>query len=173
MKFKCEMCDKVFHLSETLKSHITKAHSGKGIHKCQHCKNIFFKESALLRHIQRIHEKTAKFKCNLCEKLFAAKLGLKYHYEKSHAGVGLFACNFCDKKFFSDMKQKFHEKFKHSKQSEHDKKCVTCNKEFPNRPRLLAHVWNQHNIRSYQCDICKKVMLPTSRIRHLQQHFEM
>ena len=67
---KCDLCDKDFSQSHTLKRHIDSVHEGLKNHKYDFCDKNIRQSQTLKKHITTVHEKLKNHKCDKCNKAF-------------------------------------------------------------------------------------------------------
>lgn len=90
---KCDICNKIFQESRTLKMHITRMHTplvlknvqlrkSKVKTKCAYC-SIPFSEESLKKHIETIHA------CSLCKVVSNTEIGKKRHMRDDHDKVSI------------------------------------------------------------------------------------
>lgn len=94
--YNCQVCDKVFNNSISLKQHMI-VHSNKKPFQCRVCGKSFKRSSTLSTHML-IHSDTRPFECHFCGKKFHQKSDMKKH-TYIHTGEKPHQCNFCGKSF--------------------------------------------------------------------------
>ncbi|PFX25684.1 zinc finger protein 134-like isoform X2 [Stylophora pistillata] len=94
--YNCQVCDKVFNNSISLKQHMI-VHSNKKPFQCRVCGKSFKRSSTLSTHML-IHSDTRPFECQFCGKKFHQKSDMKKH-TYIHTGEKPHQCNFCGKSF--------------------------------------------------------------------------
>ena len=96
--YKCNQCDKAFHLSGGLKVHIQTVHEGQRNYKCESCEKTFTQINHFKRHIQTVHE-GFRYECNYCGNLFSQKVSLERHTSTVHEGQLKVKCDQCENYF--------------------------------------------------------------------------
>lgn len=94
--YNCQICDKVFNNSISLKQHMI-VHSNKKPFQCKACGKSFKRSSTLSTHML-IHSDTRPFECQFCGKKFHQKSDMKKH-TYIHTGEKPHQCSFCGKSF--------------------------------------------------------------------------
>ena len=94
--YNCEICDKVFNNSISLKQHMI-VHSSKKPFQCEACGKSFKRSSTLSTHML-IHSDTRPFECQFCGKRFHQKSDMKKH-TYIHTGEKPHQCSYCGKSF--------------------------------------------------------------------------
>lgn len=94
--YHCQVCDKVFNNSISLKQHMI-VHSNKKPFQCKSCGKSFKRSSTLSTHML-IHSDTRPFECHFCGKRFHQKSDMKKH-TYIHTGEKPHQCSFCGKSF--------------------------------------------------------------------------
>lgn len=94
--YSCNICDKLFNNSISLKQHMI-VHSSKKPFKCHICEKSFKRSSTLSTHML-IHSDTRPFECDFCGKKFHQKSDMKKH-TYTHTGEKPHYCTFCGKSF--------------------------------------------------------------------------
>lgn len=92
----CQVCQKVFNNSISLKQHMI-VHSSKKPFQCKACGKSFKRSSTLSTHML-IHSDTRPFECQFCGKRFHQKSDMKKH-TYIHTGEKPHQCSFCGKSF--------------------------------------------------------------------------
>lgn len=86
LKYACEVdkCGRRFAFAEDLKNHLS-YHTGER-RSCDLCDKTFVYSSSLKKHKKAIHQRLLTFACDLCERRFYSAFELKRH-SHSHTGV--------------------------------------------------------------------------------------
>ena len=125
-KYKCDKCDKSYHLLSKLQEHEKYIHEGIKAYQCEKCGNDFGTKHLLYLHQRRGKCSTIRrFKCEKCEKKFKAKEHLQRHIATFHEGRKDYPCSECGKFFTTPVVVKTHIDIVHK------------------------------GIKKYKCDICK------------------
>ena len=77
--FQCEICDKLFSQTGSLKKH-RRIHSGEKPFKCEICEKAFAQQSNLRLH-KRVHSGEKPFECKICSEAFAQISNLRRHVQ--------------------------------------------------------------------------------------------
>ncbi|XP_071121483.1 zinc finger protein 208-like [Mytilus edulis] len=146
-------------------------------HTCNVCNKKFKKSHSLRNHTKKFHEipKTQRPKtthwCFPCGKEFDLKSRLKSH-QKMHSDVRPYSCNVCCKKFKKSQHLKEHMPI-HTRVGTNLQKlenthwCFPCGKEYKRMSRLKNHQKMHSDERPYSCCICSKKY---KRMSHLRRH---
>jgi len=94
--YHCQICDKPFNNSISLKQHMI-VHSSRKPFQCKACGKSFKRSSTLSTHML-IHSDTRPFECQFCGKRFHQKSDMKKH-TYIHTGEKPHVCGFCGKSF--------------------------------------------------------------------------
>jgi KRAB domain-containing zinc finger protein len=98
-RFNCSFCDRSFHESDRLKTHIKRSHATNK-YICFWCKRTFKDKSGISRHILSVHFHERNYKCNLCYKAFSASYNLKEHLFAVHKSAShTYTCEICSADF--------------------------------------------------------------------------
>ena len=68
---KCEICDKDFKSSNSLRNHFNNDHNYKEEHQCNICQKKFKIHRQLILHEKLVHENKKVHKCDSCGKSFS------------------------------------------------------------------------------------------------------
>ena len=164
---KCEICDKTFCASSTLKNHVNVVHKGMENHKCDICFKNFRNSKNLKRHISIVHEEIKKGICNLCGKEYKrlAQHQCNTTFIKTTDKVRrIHKCDFCDKTFTRKYNMINHVKYIHENMVEKKYQCDFCDKTLT-KSSLRSHINLVHEeAKKGICNLCGK------EYKHLAQH---
>lgn len=128
MKYKCDMCDKVFELKQSCERHRL-THFGKLV-----LSRSFSLKVLVFLDLER------KFKCGVCDWAFYENKLLKRHM-KVHTGERPFSCEVCGKMVSSRYALNVHARV-HTKEKPF--KCRHCSAVYAHKPALTAHMSSKH-----------------------------
>ncbi|KAJ4440999.1 hypothetical protein ANN_10848 [Periplaneta americana] len=160
-RFKCDLCEKLFLYSASLKRHVL-MHTSNKTYKCDICGKCFLEQCRLNRHT-RLHTGEKPFRCNFCGKCFSESSALKRH-ERQHTGEKPFICGVCGKCFSHSGHLKSHKRM-HT--GEKPFKCNVCGKCFSQPSSLRPHELKHTGEKPFKCDACGKCC---SQLSHLIRH---
>ena len=151
--FTCESCGFKSGTSYGLTVHFKNSHPGQKFHsgskKCTRCDYSTSTNEQLNKHMKQCLLSDELFYCEHCEYKSGSKLGLGLHIKKSHADM-LFQCGNCD---FTT--QKLNQFEFHSKMCTVSI-CFVCDYTTPKRQEMKDHLFVEHDITKFDCDLCSK-----------------
>ena len=140
--FKCDKCDKTFHLLKRLERHLT-VHSQIRPYKCEKCEYRSKSAYECGRHYRRVHLNKHPHYCTTCGKGYATKAQLIRHEKQSHLNM-------------PDKEKPFI--------------CKHCGKGFLLNRELTDHLPLHEKDRQFKCDLCPTMSATRkTRRRHLNQ----
>ncbi|KAJ8943828.1 hypothetical protein NQ318_020900 [Aromia moschata] len=113
LKYKCEICGKVFRVESRAVEH-KYFHTGEKSFQCEICGKFFRYSSFLSKHLKCTHSEILtgsplRFNCKLCNKHYATSSGLSRHKHKSHEKIDdSVLCDICGKRLTNRDGLKFH-----------------------------------------------------------------
>lgn len=163
--YTCEICDKKFSWSHTLRLHTKNYHSVTKVkfvcpYNCGKVCNI---DSSLRDHIARQHENTTTQLCKDCEYTTTIRADMKNHIRVHHM-PRTFVCHICAKAFAKNYTLQIH-MYTHDVEKRFE--CPHCPKTFAQNGGLFVHVRNIHLRPEQTCNECgQKFATYASLIRH-------
>jgi hypothetical protein len=87
MKFKCDLCHRIFRYKQTLMEHIETIHLNIPVVKptCDICHKVMKNRLALNDHKISAHDEINKISCVLCPAKFKAKCQIYTHLQNVHS----------------------------------------------------------------------------------------
>ena len=157
-QYKCEICEKVFKHSHSLKSH-RRIHTGDKLYQCKICQKDFIWVSHLNQH-KRIHTGEKPFQCDVCQKCFRHSSSFAMH-KRTHTGEKPFRCEVCEKCF--TRADTFNE-HKRIHTGEKPYQCDICHKCFTQTNHLKEHKRLHTGEKPFLCDVCQKYFRTLSAV---------
>ncbi|XP_066254712.1 uncharacterized protein [Euwallacea similis] len=144
-KHSCNLCNKSYTSSRSLKAHYMKNHSQTKQYQCSICRKSLSSKRTLETHI-KMHTGLKDFLCTVCQKLFASKEYLEVH-QRIHTNYKPFQCSKCPKKFTQKTSLTVHLRY-HT--GERPYKCE-CGKNFISKSHLMSH-YRTHDVGGVDID---------------------
>ncbi|KAL0808632.1 hypothetical protein ABMA28_013070 [Loxostege sticticalis] len=155
--FKCELCDKTFSKSATLRNHVETSHLKVHKHKCDHCAETFLHYNVKINHLVTAHGvKVPQYRCTMCPKVFLVKGRMKCHVKNVHLKITKYECEFCNKKFA--VKDKYEDHLV-THTGERNFQCEVCKKKYSRKKVLVAHMRIHNNDKRYVCQFCSRAFV--------------
>ncbi|XP_063062641.1 zinc finger protein ZFP2-like isoform X3 [Engraulis encrasicolus] len=162
----CDICDKVYTNSSSLRSHKLMVHLGVRRFTCSECGQGFVTLSALKSH-KLIHTGERPYMCATCGKCFTQSGDLRLH-ERRHSGEKPHKCDQCPKAFFNLRALNQH-KVVHTGEKPH--KCDLCERSFGLLNNLKRHRLLHTGVKPFVCAVCSKAYAqPVGLKLHMQVH---
>ena len=172
LKFKCDLCGKLYSNNSKLVKHKRFVHEGKKDYTCEECGKSFGQPVVLRKHIRRIHEGHKDHKCEYCGKAFYDIHTLNAHIKNLHSENKEFICDSCGIAYGTKNGLRCHIHRKHDGTRKHNyqrTKCEQCGKEFFSRGAMLKHVKRVHEgLLKVKCEICNKMIDESSLKMHIK-----
>lgn len=174
----CEICGKVFHAHQNLKSHL-QLHTRS--EPCEYCGKMI-KPVSMKKHIELKHGPYAVphaddplsrpirlLKCTDCEYVTRKKADFENHVNKVHLKIKPYGCDVCSRDFCSKFRLREHMRTHSSAQSCY---CAYCGKKFANKVCLKMHVRRHTGENPYECNICTEKFRSSSimKTHRLKKH---
>ncbi|XP_065362669.1 zinc finger protein 558 isoform X1 [Calliphora vicina] len=142
-RFVCpvQACARIYASKQACDLHYKQSHLDEGF-ICPICHKVFSAKQTLEVHM-RYHTKEFPYQCNLCERKFAQKGHLTQHIEVKHHNLR-YICTEpdCGKIFQNSVSLRNHG-YTHSSMPF---KCNLCDKEYPQKNKLRAHLMHKHKL---------------------------
>ncbi|XP_063062636.1 putative zinc finger protein 66 isoform X4 [Engraulis encrasicolus] len=165
-EYTCDICDKVYTKSSSLRSHKLMVHLGVRRFTCSECGQGFVTLSALKSH-KLIHTGERPYMCATCGKCFTQSGDLRLH-ERRHSGEKPHKCDQCPKAFFNLQALNQH-KVVHTGEKPH--KCDLCERSFGLLNNLKRHRLLHTGVKPFVCAVCSKAYAqPVGLKLHMQVH---
>ncbi|XP_055641197.1 transcription factor IIIA [Toxorhynchites rutilus septentrionalis] len=131
LRCKHSTCPKTFFHEQSMRRHYELKHVLGKSWSCQECGEKFWRKLQLKRHMFK-HTGQYPHQCHVCEKGFINLRSLRNH-RMTHA---LHRCDCCAAEFIRWKDLVAHRRLQHATLYQ----CVTCQRKFPSRKNLKAHV---------------------------------
>ena len=143
--FKCDICNKIFHMKEELWAH-GKEHEGHEF-DCQKCAAKFLSTKDLKAHVDCQH---TMLNCKYCENKYEDKTNLEQHMKDHNEEISdqVFSCTKCEKKY-GDMRKLR----RHDWRSHRTIECTLCGEQLESRESITKHRQTKHRI--FKIGFCK------------------
>ncbi|XP_055547393.1 zinc finger protein 629-like [Wyeomyia smithii] len=122
-EYTCELCDRTFARSSTLKQHNNTKHSGPRQHRCSQCGKRYQFLAELEAHEKRHKPSEKHFVCPECPRRFYRQMDMRRHFNQHH-GQNDFQCPQCGRKYGRRDQLRVH-LLCHAKQTDRRKNCLT------------------------------------------------
>ena len=175
----CQVCDKGFSKSQSLKRHIETIHKGKKqkkFLKCSDCNRASFRDNSdLQRHIREVHTKSISFECEHCGKNLSNLHSKGRHERKFPNALCIkmpFECQLCPYRNQFRLKDSLYRHIKKNhegsesttiqiKKAKEEKpfSCVKCKKNFSKLSQFKNHENKNCVIMILTCKYCDETFL--------------
>ena len=177
--FKCDRCESWFKTNSDRTKHIKAMHLNDYKFYCPTCNKGCYTQKKLVDH-QNTHLKKEDrpYECEHCGKKFTTEKQLQLH-SRTHEGLKV-ECELCTTRFLDKHHSyKAHMKLVHGAHVRYDcNKCLLCDKDFgeqENRPRLMAHMKENHGDVGFMCEICGRKFADVTKLESHEknEHFRV
>ncbi|XP_055613955.1 zinc finger protein 225-like [Uranotaenia lowii] len=173
--FPCYKCDRRFPTMKMVHVHFTIKHPGVPVRfKCNICMKLFRHKTTMVNHIAN-HTGHLRYPCDQCDDRFIRKKDYDRHLKDVHSEDGpgedlkRFPCPFCPRKLLTQAARRMHVKHTHAEMEADDQPvqpeeipgygpssltCTECNKSFTSRSSLKVHCLNHIGKLPHQCEFC-------------------
>ncbi|XP_061397840.1 zinc finger protein 709-like [Musca vetustissima] len=179
LKFKCEICCKVYRLERELHDHYNEHDSKLLKYPCNRCKEYFMSQDSLNIHRDIKHKNKIYEDCEKCGKLICSTL-IYEHMEQQHSQDKEYECKTCDRNFLTKLAFVKHQEMIHGPTKLNRFECPDCERFFFTTKNLKNHIKMTHNTKrngtaatdqDFLCDICSKTFSNKYSLKmHIQRH---
>ncbi|KAL3270833.1 hypothetical protein HHI36_021353 [Cryptolaemus montrouzieri] len=165
----CDLCGTLFNNKYLLKRHKKNVHATEKNYKCDLCPSSFVSPVYLNAH-KKYHSGDRKHICLFCGKGYITASDL-YHHEKIHANKREYTCSQCSKAFNTSSDLHKHKICVHVDRKLWKYSCNYCERKFPLKINLDAHIKTHTGEKNFSCHFCDKKCISRSALtRHLESH---
>ncbi|XP_044764554.1 zinc finger protein 714-like [Coccinella septempunctata] len=171
--YTCQECEFTCNNTTKLIKHCEETHnmSKKLIkpYSCPKCEKRFKTSTNLKQHL-KYHKGTRSEICTYCGKGFITKPDLFVH-EKIHFNKKTYSCEICHKSFNTHKNLGTHKLIVHTDPSLWNYVCNFCNKRFPQKSNMTAHVRRHKGEKLFECHLCQKKFYENGTLKkHIVTH---
>nr|CAI5865333.1 unnamed protein product [Callosobruchus analis] len=152
-QFRCDFCDKTFHLNSNCQKHILKPFA------CCSCWRSYMRKNELVRHTRYECGKEPSFKCYYCHKAFHRRSNCNDHMRLRKR----FSCSSCPRSYKRKCDLVRHTRYECGKEKTF--RCDYCDKAFHLKTNCRAHMLQRY--KRFACTTCRKSY---KRKAHLSSH---
>ena len=167
--YTCHVCSKEFKHTEKFTFHLTSVHQiGEYKYKCDQCDKVFHVDYLLAKH-KRLNHESPRVICDICGEELLNDKGLEIHLQSVHNLYKITEedkikkCDKCEI-VFKDPKE-FNNHLKTCLDDPKDFKCKFCDSVWVSHLSLEQHIIVDHQMLKSVCDICGVVTKNSSTVQ--------